>query len=546
MKFLKKEIHIAQAGTLKNNITAIEKKSVTHLKISGFLNSKDFDVLSEMCSSDVEFDDIDNHTINFNEPPFLTVLDLGECFLIEIPYLGEFTYYSKLKKFVCPKNLEGTCELEVFQNSVLLKTVVIAETFKEFGFGTFINCENLEEINFPARLERIGGFSFCNCFSLRIVKIPANVSIIEGAAFGGCKNLEEFEIEVSNPNFSVIDGVLFNKDQTKLIAFPCGFKSKHYSVPEGVKIIGDGSFLGSHIESISFPLSLKIIEGWAFRFSENLKSIEIPDSVTEIGKLAFEFCTGLENVKLPNRLTVLKQQTFSGTKNLKEIDIPGSVKEIESASLGWSNSLETIHLHDGLEILNDLTQCKSLKNVLIPKTVKEIASGIFRESHYINEIKLDKENPYFCTFEGSLYNKEKTQLIAVPNNQRKSFKIPDGVRIIKDFVFNGFEKLEQIEFPSSIEVIEHRVFEGCVSLKEISFPKSLISIDFRAFDGCENLESIKIYAQKPPVITNPSADCWKFFGYAINVKLFVPEESLYEYKNVFGWRDIKNIEILLT
>lgn len=543
MELIKKEIHIEKAGTLKNLLTKYEKNYVSHLKISGFLNSKDFDVLDDMCTSEGEFDDDDNYTINFEEPPFLTVLDLGESSIIDYPYLGEFTYHPKLEKFVCPKNLEGTSNIEVFKDSEFLKTVVIPETFREFGVGTFMNCECLEEINFPNKLERIGSFSFCNCTSLRNVKIPANVSIIESAAFGGCYKLEKFEIVESNPHFTVADGVLFNKDKTKLIALPCGFKSKHYAVPEGVKVIGDGSFLNSQIESITFPSSLQVIEDWAFRGCNKLKSIDIPDSVTEIGVGAFEFCSGLEKVKLPNQLTRLKFLTFSGSSLLKEIDIPTSVKSISNA-IGGIDGIEIIHLHNGLETLNDFTHCESLKNIVIPKTVKEIASGIFRKSIYMHEIKLDKENPNFCVLEGSLYSKDKTKMIVIPYNEKNTFIIPNGVIKIEDFVFEGFEKLENIVFPDSLQIIGHRAFEGCISLKEVSFPKSLISIDFRSFDDCENLEVIEIYAQTPPEITSPSADCWKFFGDAKNVTLYVLEESLNEYKKAFGWKDFKNIKIL--
>lgn len=116
----------------------------------------------------------------------MTSLDLGECTLIDKPFLGEFTYYSKLERFVCPKNLVGTSDVHVFENSNFLKTIVIPETFKDFGYGTFMNCESIEEINFPDKLERIGSFSFCNCTALKKVKIPANVFVIEGAAFCFC------------------------------------------------------------------------------------------------------------------------------------------------------------------------------------------------------------------------------------------------------------------------------------------------------------------------------------------------------------------------
>ncbi|SHG05443.1 Leucine rich repeat-containing protein [Mariniphaga anaerophila] len=546
MRKKEKIIHLEQAGTLKNFISETEKMNITHLKISGFLNSKDFDFLDDMCSSEVEFDEDDNHSIYFNEPPFLTDLDLGDCYLTDKPYLGDFTYYSKLGKFVCPKNLEGTSDVEVFENSMLLKSVVIPETFKEFGYGTFMNCESLEEINFPDKLKRIGSFSFCNCTSLKPIKIPANVSIIESAAFSGCCNFEKFEIEESNPHFSVLDGVLFNKDKTKLIAFPSGFKNKHYSVPENVEVIGDGSFLDSLIESITFPSSLKIIEGWAFRFCKNLTTIDIPDSVTEIGELAFEFCSNIEKVKLSNKLTVLKRQTFSGCEKLKELYVPASVKSIEETALGWTHNLENLVLNNGLEEIKDDFKFTKLKKLFIPKTVKKIQSGLAilgRSEFHKIEYEVSKENPHFCVINGSLYNKNKTRLIAVFPTDKNQFIVPDGVQIIEDFVFADLD-LEQINLPDSITKIKHRCFEDCAHLKKIRLPISLKHIDFRAFDNCKSLGVIEIEAIKPPKITNPSADGWKFVGDAKNLTLYVPKESLNEYKNAFGWKDIKNIETL--
>ena len=544
MADFRKDIYIVEAGALNHLITEDEKMFITHLKVSGYLNSNDFDVLDTMCSSIVEFDDDDNETIIEEDSPELRILDLGDALLTDNLSLWEFSYYSRLKKIVLPKNLESTGDVNVFENSRFLETVVVPETLKEFGWGTFINCECLKSINFPDSLERFGGFSFCGCSSLKNVRIPVNVSEIECAAFGGCYGIKKFEIDELNPHFSVVDGVIFNKNKTKLVCFPSGYKNKHYSVPEGVKIIGRGSFLNAQIESITFPSTLEIIEGWAFRFCSNLQSLDIPDSVTKIGELAFEFCTSLSQVKLPKQLTTLKRQTFCGGDSLKEIDIPASVKIIEDTALGWSHSLETIHLHDGLEILNDLTRCKTLKNIVIPKTVKKIASGIFRLCTSMQEIKIDIENPYLCSTGNSLYNKEMTTLIATLPKNESTFIVPDGVELIEEFVFEGFDKLEHIFFPESLQRIGHRAFEGCVGLSSLRLPKTLTSIDFRAFDDCDNLKAIEIYAEEPPKITNRSASCWKFIGDARNLVLYVPEKSLEKYKKALGWRDIKEITII--
>jgi hypothetical protein len=93
---MKKEIYLEKAGTLHKFLTESEKDNVTHLKLSGFFNSKDFDVLDEMCTSMVDIDDDDNHTVIDDEPPFLKILDMDECFMEGETTLPYFTYYSNL------------------------------------------------------------------------------------------------------------------------------------------------------------------------------------------------------------------------------------------------------------------------------------------------------------------------------------------------------------------------------------------------------------------------------------------------------------------
>lgn len=301
----RKEIHLTEAGTLKKHITEKEKYSVTHLKISGYINNKDFDMLDDMCTSWGSFDDDDNYIMDENEPPFLKVLDLGESIIKGEPVLPDFTYYSKLEEIILPKNLENTGK-EVFCDSVFLTKVVLPDTLKEIGYRTFAVCEKLKNINLPEKLEYIADSAFSYCEKLKTIKIPANVNQITGSAFAHCDNLEKFELDKQNTYFSIVDGVLFNKDKTKIISFPCGSKNKKYIVPNGVKIIEYGSFSGSKIETITFPSSLTTIESMAFSGCHNLQILDIPDSVTEIGEFAFIYCDNIKKIRLPNKLKVKK------------------------------------------------------------------------------------------------------------------------------------------------------------------------------------------------------------------------------------------------
>jgi hypothetical protein len=543
---LYKEIFLSKAGTLARNITEREKENVTHLKISGYINSKDFDVLDDMCTSWGEFDEDDNYIMDENEPPFLKVLDLGDCIMEGKAVLGEFTYYSKLEEVILPKNLENTSnDFEgTFQESVLLTKVVFPDTLKEIGHGTFICCEKLDNVNLPEKLETIGGLAFSGCKSLKSIIIPANLFEIGGSAFQHCESLEKFEIDEQNTHFTVIDGVLFSKDKTKLISFPCGNKNQNYIVPNGVKIICDGAFAGSKIRNITFPSSLEVIEGWAFRGCDYLETLYIPDSVIEIGELAFEFCDNIKNVRLSNNLKVLSGQVFGGCNNLKELEVPASVKKIEGTALAWAYNLENLILCDGLEEINDDLKYKKKKKLHIPKTVKKIKSGLAILGHSeLSKIEYEvaEENPFFCAIDGSLYSKDKTRLVAVKKKKKEQFVVPNGVQIIEQFVFQELD-FEQIFLPDTLTTIEYRCFENCKKIREITLPKSLKFLDFCAFDECENLEKITILATIPPELIQPSADCWKFLGYAKKATLYVPIESLETYRKTARWNEVKRIE----
>jgi hypothetical protein len=497
-----------------------------------------------MCSSYGEYvgDSVadEEFVVDENEPPYLTVLDMGNCTMegeTTVPY---FTYYSKLEEVILPHNITkiGYDIDPVFECSYKLKKVILPETLKEINSCSFANC-NLQEIILPERLEAIGGYAFNNNKNLKTVLIPKNLSYIDGSAFKDC-NVEKFELNENNPHLSIIDGVIFNKDKTKLIAFPSACKNEHYTVPFGTKIIGYSAFCDAKIKTITIPQSVECIEDFAFEFSK-IREIEIPDTVTELGEWAFGWCYLLEKIQLPNKITVLNKDIFCGCEKLKELDIPASVKIIEDDAICCAHNLKKLILHDGLEEINDDLKFTKIGKVYIPKTVKKILSGTpLLAKHYKIQFEVDVENPYLSSIDGSLYNKKKTILISAYRKNSKKFVVPDGVTKIADYVFMDAQ-IEDIVLPESLTTLGHRCFDSCNHLKEIRLPKSLISMDFRAFDDCKKLERMEIYAEEPPKITNP---CWKFMNDSQTLSLYVPKGSVETYKAAKYWKDIKKINPL--
>lgn len=174
---------------------------------------------------------------------------------------------------------------------------VIKDGTKTIANSAFSNCESLENITIPNSLVSIGEFGFYKCSSLKNVTIPdsvisieyrafasceslenvvigAGVTYIEEGAFRTCKSLKNIEVSEDNSSYTSVDGVLFNKDKTKLIKYPTGSTNTTYTIPDGVTTIGYR----------------------AFDYSASLESIVISDSVTYIGENAFKNCTALKDV----------------------------------------------------------------------------------------------------------------------------------------------------------------------------------------------------------------------------------------------------------
>ena len=174
-----------------------------------------------------------------------------------------------------------------------------------------------------------------------------------------------------NPYFTSIDGVLFSKDKTELVAYPPA-KTGAYIVPKSVRVIGDGAFIGcSGLSSLIIQDGVKTIGDRAFVWCKNLASVIIPSSVTAIGVHAFHYCSGLTTITLPDSVTKIEDATFSSCDNLVTVILPRTIQSIGKDAFAYCRNLKTvIILNSQIEVADDaFFEC----NKLIPKaTITEM------------------------------------------------------------------------------------------------------------------------------------------------------------------------------
>lgn len=183
-------------------------------------------------------------------------------------------------------------------------------------------------------------FSIANAEYLEELTLGKNITTIQERALENCPNLKKITVSEENQYFKSVDGVLYNKDMTKLLCYP-NAKSPIIRDEEGNYISG-GDFV--------VPDTVKEIAPFAFYLCSNLYNIEFNEGLEKIDKMAFIKCTSLAELHLPSTVTEIGVDAFSYCDSLKRIEIPSSVQKVEDyAFFSTISNVEKIIIHQDKE-----------------------------------------------------------------------------------------------------------------------------------------------------------------------------------------------------
>lgn len=182
-----------------------------------------------------------------------------------------------------------------------INELVIEDGVKSIMEGAFYGEEKLTSVILPDSIEFIGDSAFADT-SISSVTLPKNLKEFDGTIFNS-QSLTEYKVSSENPYFKAVDGVVYSKDLTRLVAYPIGRFSdggkNNFKIPEAVTEIGSYAFLNCKHTYFKIPGTVKDIQYQAFAGNTELKSVDIENGVENIYDNAFLACNNISSFHLP-------------------------------------------------------------------------------------------------------------------------------------------------------------------------------------------------------------------------------------------------------
>ena len=272
----------------------------------------------------------------------------------------------------------------VFSGCTTVTSVTIPNGVEKIDAAAFYGCERLTEIVLPDSVSFIGDMAFDKCTALENVTFPNNTVEMGTNTFGNLidshptpwlvKKTAEEPLLIINGN--LINGQLCTGDVV---------------IPDSVKSIANYAFsyyIGEGISSVKLPEGITKIPNGLFCNCTSLKSINIPESVTEIGDCAFQ-CTTLNNVIIPNGVTRIGKYAFSVLMGydgfsckFENLTIPSSVTEIDDYAFNGA-TIKSVTLSEGLKKLGSNAFTRSgITELTLPDSLESISTDAFEDCKF--------------------------------------------------------------------------------------------------------------------------------------------------------------------
>ena len=320
-----------------------------------------------------------------------------------------------------------------------------------------------------------------------------NHTAIYAYEFAGQNQLKNLDFSDASNNITAIEQQAFYQAQVNGLV-----------LPNTISVLGDGCFNSAYITTLTVPPLVTVLPNNAFFIIQPLYNNETGEELPI-------------NIILPQNLTKIGISCFDGAL-IKQIAIPDTVTEIGANAFNYCEQLASIALPSGLQKISSrmLAGCRSLTSITIPASVTEIASQAFTSSG-LTSITI----PSTVTTLGSsaFYSCES---LAHMDIQANVTEIPDE--------FAAESGRTSVTLSDTVETIGSNAFISARAyLAEITIPASVTSIGDYAFAQNATMATVTCLATTPPTLGK------NVFSLSTGSVIKVPAASVAAYKAADGW-----------
>ena len=475
-------------------------------------------------------------------------LDSGD---VEEPAIYEYTLddCTSLKEIVVASgNSVYTSEDGVMYNKE--KTNIYMYPKGKQGFYTM-----------PNTITAIRTEVFVNCKGLTGISVGNQVNKI--LDFTGCENLEDVQMAESCKSYSSSDGMIFDKEKTMLLFCAPGKKGactvpdtveevklncfkdckKITSLSINTKVLDIGLQQCDSLETLELGKNVTDDEDlWQYFRGKSLKTITvdednkdfssksgilynkkkteliacpagktgkvtIPNTVKTLRTYSFADCTGVTTVNFSTKLATIGIKAFSGCTGLTTISLPSTTKTINDGAFDY---------------------CTKLKKIVIPAGIDTIDWTLFRCCKSLKNIKVDAGNEKYCSVDGIVYNKKKTEVVFCGEGKSGKITMPSTVTTIGESAYYYCTKITGITFSKKVTQIKPAAFWGCSGLKSISLPSKLTYIESGTFNACYKLKKVTFPSTLKTIDSLAFNACYRLKSVTIPKKVTIIDDSAFE------------------
>lgn len=392
----------------------------------------------------------------------LPVTGIAEGALSRLTTSGTITLGNNIEKI----------EAQTFAQSPYISHIELLPNLKSIEDDAFLGCIALKELTFRGKIEAWNklekGARWNYGTAIEVVHcLDGDVSVTPHLpANNGSEGLTyRITMGTDGDFYAVFTGLGTCTDTDIVIA------SEYYSYP--VLALQQGTLRGkTEIKSVKLPDLITEIPNSFFNGCSSLKKVELPDALVTIGQHVFRDCTSLEKIELPETLEVIGNYAFGGCSSLKKINIPESV-----TSLG-------VNIFEGTLI----------DSIHITKNIIDIGTAVFGSN--VKKITVDPDHPIFVITGNCLIDRERRILLRVFGEPE--FPQDGSIRYIGESAFDGIDfEIKKLILPEGLEDIGWYSSESLTSIEELHIPSTFVDWNGSTFRDLINLKKITVAEGNP-------------------------------------------------